>query len=115
MLIAGGMTYFELLVRLFMENSPIMMNGLNLLLIPETLIIIYMAYYTYRDGFRWIPLMLMALLITFLMMISIGHTFYGDLGIMFGLIMIIWVNQSTHPCSINPWECRKECRVRLDE
>lgn len=114
MLIAGGMTYFELLIRLFMENT-IMIQGLNILLIPEVIIILYMAYYTYKDGFKWIPLMLIALLATFGALLSIGHTFYGDIGVMFGLIMIIWVNQSTHPCSINPWECKRECRVDMDD
>lgn len=110
MLVAGGMTYFELLIRLFMANT-IMLQGINLLLIPETIIIIYMIWFTYKDGFKWIPLMLIGLLITFATLISIGHTFYGDLGVMFGLIMIIWINQSTHPCSINPWACRRECRI----
>jgi hypothetical protein len=118
MLIAGMMTYFELLIRLFMANT-IMIQGINLLLIPEIFIIIYMIWFTYQDGFKWIPLMLIGLLVSFSMLISIGHQFYGDLGVMFGLIMIIWVNQSTHPCSINPWACTKngrhKCKVRLDE
>jgi hypothetical protein len=106
MLVAGGITYFELLIRLFMEQAPIMMQGINLLLIPEVAIIIYMAYYTYRDGFKYIPLMLIVLLISFFSMMSIGHKFYGDIGIMFGLIMIIWVNVSSYPCKTDPWNCQ---------
>ena len=106
MLIAAIITYFELLVRLFMENT-IMIQGINLLLIPETLIIMYMAYYTYKDGFIWIPTMLILLLIIFVTLLSIGHTFYGDIGGMFGLVMIIWVNVTTQTCKINPWECKK--------
>lgn len=110
MLVAGGITYFELLCRLFLENSPIMMNGLNILLVPEIAIILYMAYYTYKDGFKYIPLMLIVLLISFFAMMSIGHKFYGDIGIMFGLIMIIWANVSSYPCKIDPWNCQIDMR-----
>ena len=104
MLLAGGITYFELLVRLFAENT-IMIQGLNLLLVPEILIVIYMIWYTYKDGFTWIPIMLIGLLSTFSILISIGHQFYGDLGVMFSLIMIIWINVSTYPCKKNPFDC----------
>lgn len=115
MLIAGGITYFELLCRLFMQDIPIMNTGINLLVVPEILIILYMAYYIWNDGFKWIPMMLIVLIISFLCLASIGHTFYGDIGIMFGLIMIIWANQSTHPCDIDPWECNKIGRCKRGE
>lgn len=108
MLIAGAITYFELLCRLFAENIPQIMYGTQLLVVPEFMIILYMTWYTYREGFRWTPLMLILLIITFTMMLNLGHTFYGDVGVMFGLIMIIWVNQSTTPCNLNPWECQKQ-------
>lgn len=106
MLVAGGITYFELLCRLFFEAIPIANTGLNLLLVPEIAIILYMAYYTYKDGFKYIPLMLITLIISFFAMMNIGHKFYGDIGIMFGLIMIIWANVSSYPCKIDPWNCK---------
>lgn len=106
MLLAGAITYFELLCRLFLNAIPIANTGLDLLLIPEILIILYMAYYTYKDGFIYIPLMLIVLLISFFAMMNIGHQFYGDIGIMFGLIMIIWANVSNYPCKIDPWNCK---------
>jgi hypothetical protein len=106
MLAAGAITYFELLTRLFAENIPTFILTNNLLIIPETIIIIYMLIYVLKEGFRWIPLMLVGLLVTFLILLSIGHTFYGDVGAIFGPICIIWVNQSTTPCNNNPWECK---------
>lgn len=110
MLVAGGITYFELLCRLFMEARPMAYTGIDLLLIPEIAIILYMAYYTYKDGFKYIPLMLIVLIISFFAMMSIGHKFYGDIGIMFGLIMIIWANVSSYPCKIDPWNCKVDMR-----
>lgn len=107
MLLAGIITYLELLCRLFLVNSPTTSFGLQLFMIPELLIILYMIYYTWRDGFNLIPIMIIGLISTFLIMISIGHVFYGDLGVLFGLIMIIWVNQSVTPCNVNPFECSK--------
>lgn len=107
MLLAGAITYFELLCRLFLQSIPIAQTGINLLVLPEIAIIIYMAWYTFKDGFKWIPAMCLLLIVTFTLLMNIGHTFYGDLGVMFGLIMIIWVNQSTQPCDIDPFECNK--------
>ena len=107
MLFAGAITYIELLCRLFISQIPYVSQYTQLLLIPETIIIIYMIYYTYKDGFKWIPAMMIGLLITFALLISIDHTFYGDLGVMFSLILIIWVSQSKKPCTIDPFNCRK--------
>jgi hypothetical protein len=109
MLLAGILTYIELLARVLnISYSPLIgIQGINILMIPELLILIYMIWYTWRDGFNWIPVMITGLLSTFLILIGIGHTFYGDIGVMFGLICIIWVNQSCTPCNINPFECNK--------
>lgn len=107
MLLAGGITYFELLCRLFMSTIPTATTTLNYLMIPEIAIILYMIYYTWHDGFTIIPLMLIGLLSSFTLLLSIGHTFYGDIGIMFSLILIIWVSQSQKPCTIDPFNCRK--------
>jgi hypothetical protein len=106
MLLAGAITYFELLVRLFITPiTPFMFfPNLDLLMIPEMLILIYMIVYIYNDGFPYITAMLILMTIAFIMLITIGHTFYGDLGIIFALILIIWVQQSNLRCKIDPWE-----------
>jgi hypothetical protein len=117
MLLAGILTYIELLIRLFgIDYTPLIhMQGLDLLMLPEILIIIYMIYYTWKDGFTYIPIMLFGLISTFFVMISMGHTFYGDIGVMFGLISIIWVNQSCTPCNVNPFECNKISSDRCNQ
>jgi hypothetical protein len=51
--------------------------------------------------------MLGILLISFIAMESIGHQFYGDIGIMFALILMIWVSRSPIRCKVNPFECEK--------
>lgn len=107
MLLAGAITYFEMLTRIFLiEYNPILgIPGINLLMLPELFILIYMVYYIYKDGFPYIALMIIAMIGAFLSLISIGHIFYGDLGIIFSLILLIWVAYSKKPCNINPWKC----------
>jgi hypothetical protein len=107
MLVAGAVTYFELLCRLFFENIQYAIATINLLVIPEMAIIIYMMYYIYKDGYRYLSLMLGILLVSFIAMESIGHQFYGDIGIMFALILMIWVSRSPIRCKVNPFECEK--------
>ena len=108
MLVAGAITYFELLCRLFFDNVQYAIATINLLVIPEIAIIIYMMLYIYYDGNKYITAMLAMLLISFIALESIGHVFYGDIGIMFALICIIWIQNSNHKCKINPWECYKD-------
>lgn len=105
-LICGINSYIELIYRTFMGQIPIITHGLDLMIIPETILMIYFAYIIYKDGFRYIPIMIAVLFLNFLLLSIIGHKFYGEIGIGFMLILIIWVSQSSHPCKVNPWSCR---------
>src|SRR5574343_594928 len=92
MLITGTITYFALLIRIFnIQYNPITsIPNFNIFIIPQIFIILYMTYYTYKDGYPIISIMLIGIIIAAATLINIGHPFYGDLGILFSLILLIW-------------------------
>lgn len=106
-LLAGTLSYVEMIFRTFLYNHSTIMQGIDTLMIPELIIMIYFMIYIWRDGFKWIPIMILTLFIGYGLLMSVGHTFYGEIGVGFMLILMIWVSQSKRPCSVNPWECRK--------
>lgn len=105
-LLAGALSYTELLFRTFMGQYPLVVQGLNLLVIPELFIMIYFLIYMYIDGFKWLTLLTIVLFSGYILLLVIGHSFYGDTGLIFMLILLVWTGQSNRPCTINPWECK---------
>lgn len=111
-LLAGTLSYVEMIFRTFLYNHTIIMQGIDLLMIPELIIMIYFTIYIWREGFRWLPVMILTLFTGYVLLMSIGHVFYGEIGVGFMLMLMVWVSQSKRPCTVNPWECRKcnECK-----
>jgi hypothetical protein len=106
-LAAGTLSYIEMIFRTFLHNQAIAMQGVDLLMVPELIIMIYFVIYIWREGFKWLPLMILTLFTGYILLMSIGHVFYGEIGVGFMLMLMVWVSQSKRPCSVNPWECRK--------
>jgi hypothetical protein len=106
-LFIGAYIYFKVLVRTFILEQNLIpgIPLIPILIIAELGIVGYLIWLTYKDGFTYIPIMLILLALSALTMVGIGHTFYGDIGIMLGLIMIIWVNVRNPPCKHDPFEC----------
>jgi hypothetical protein len=109
-LLAGTLSYVEMIFRTFLNTYPTAMQGIDLLMIPELIIMIYFTVYIWREGFKWLPIMILILFTGYLLLMSVGHIFYGEIGVGFMLMLMVWVSQSKRPCSINPWEC-KECNT----
>lgn len=105
-LLGGVLSYTELLCRTFMGQFPIIIQGLNILVIPEILIMIYFLYHINKEGFTYLTIMTLTLLIGYILLLFIHHPFYGEVGLGFTFILLIWTSQSKHPCKVNPWACR---------
>jgi len=105
-LIEGTALYFKMLCRIFL--SPISIPLMFILYIPQIIISIYMVYFTYKDGFKIVPLSIIALLFATLLLGLTEHQAYGEIGLIFGLLHIIWISNSHLAHKIDPWEPDKK-------
>ncbi len=105
-LLAGTLSYLELAFRTLLGQYPIVIQGLNLLFIPEITIMIYFTILIYKDGNKLLPIMIIAMLIAYILLTMINHSFYGEVGLAFVLICMIWTSETTRTCQVNPWQCK---------
>ena len=108
MLLAGTLSYIELLFRTFLTNITIQLIPIDYLIIPEMIIMLYMAWYIYKDGFKWIPIGILTTILATILLVIVNHEFFGDIGVIFGMLMLLWLTQSTRPCTLNPFESCKQ-------